>query len=271
MHTGQLIRHLRKSKSLSQEELGEIVGVQKSAIAKYENGRVKNLKRDTTTKNTIISYVKAVFKYANTFYNVPNISEVLKPFKKSIEELKPNDVWTIDEFNQFISSVKHPVYNAFFHTLYHTGMRRGEGIALLKDDFKEDRLFISKSMKHLKQGFKPPKTYNAIRDIKLDNVTIDKLKDLMKIPGNFLFGGDTSLPITSIDREFKQGIKLSGVKPIRLHDLRHSHATNLINNGANIVAVSKRLGHSDINITLSTYTHLLKKSEDELVKIINNM
>ena len=41
-------------------------------------------------------------------------------------------------------------------------------------------------MKHLKQGFKPPKTYNAIRDIKLDNVTIDKLKDLMKIPGNFL-------------------------------------------------------------------------------------
>ena len=93
----------------------------------------------------------------------------------------------------------------------------------------------------------------------------------MRYFGYFLFGGDTSLPITSIDREFKQGIKLSGVKPIRLHDLRHSHATNLINNGANIVAVSKRLGHSSPNITLAIYTHLLKKSEDELIEIMNNM
>ncbi|MBR5340655.1 MAG: tyrosine-type recombinase/integrase [Erysipelotrichaceae bacterium] len=52
-------------------------------------------------------------------------------------------------------------------------------------------------------------------------------------------------------------IKESGVKRIRIHDFRHSHATNLINDGVNIVAVSKRLGHSDITQTFNTYTHLL--------------
>ena len=55
------------------------------------------------------------------------------------------------------------------------------------------------------------------------------------------------------------------LKKIRIHDLRHSHATILINNGVNIVAVSKRLGHSDINMTLKVYTHLLEKNADELV------
>ena len=66
--------------------------------------------------------------------------------------------------------------------------------------------------------------------------------------------------------QFKKAIKASGVKNIRLHDLRHSHATILINNGVNIVAVSKRL---DIETTLKTYTHLLSDTNKELIDKIN--
>ena len=69
--------------------------------------------------------------------------------------------------------------------------------------------------------------------------------------------------------QFKKAIKASGVKNIRLHDLRHSHATILINNGINIVAVSKRLGHADIETTLKTYTHLLSDTNKELIDKIN--
>ena len=74
------------------------------------------------------------------------------------------------------------------------------------------------------------------------------------------------MPRTNIERVKAKAIKESGVKRINIHDLRHSHASNLIASGVNIVAVSKRLGHSDINMTLKTYTHLMNKSEDELLK-----
>ena len=60
------------------------------------------------------------------------------------------------------------------------------------------------------------------------------------------------------------------MKPICIHDLRHSHATWLINSGVNIVAVSKRLGHASINQTLKTYTHLLQKTNDEMMDTIES-
>lgn len=87
----------------------------------------------------------------------------------------------------------------------------------------------------------------------------------------FVFGTFRSLPITSVQRAFSAAIKKSGVKPITIHSLRHSHATVLINAGVNIVAVSKRLGHSSINITLKTYAHLLKETEEELVNTIDDL
>ena len=86
-----------------------------------------------------------------------------------------------------------------------------------------------------------------------------------------MFGGKTGLSVTTIDRYFKDAIKKSGVKPIRLHDLRHSHATILINNGVNIVAVSKRLGHASVEQTLKTYTHLLKDTNEGMMNKINKL
>ena len=70
---------------------------------------------------------------------------------------------------------------------------------------------------------------------------------------------------------FQHGLTRSGVKPIRIHDLRHSFATNAICSGASIVAVSKYLGHSSITITLDTYTHLLEKADDEMIGIMNKL
>ena len=87
---------------------------------------------------------------------------------------------------------------------------------------------------------------------------------------NLTFGRLKPLPQTSIDRVKDNAIKEAKVPRIRIHDFRHSHASNLIANGVNIVAVSKRLGHSDINMTLKIYTHLIQKSDDELVNFIND-
>lgn len=85
----------------------------------------------------------------------------------------------------------------------------------------------------------------------------------------FILGRNKPLPQTSIDRIKNQAIKISGVKKIKIHDFRHSHASYLIANGMNIVAVSKRLGHSDVNMTLKVYTHLFKKNDDEITEFLD--
>ena len=62
---------------------------------------------------------------------------------------------------------------------------------------------------------------------------------------------------------------LAGVKHIRVHDLRHSHASLLINKGQNILIVSKRLGHSDITQTLNTYSHLMPNTQKDIIAALN--
>lgn len=223
----------------------------------------------TRTKNITIQYVKSVFAFAHEIYEFENIGRILKPFKKTNEELMHEmSVWTPDEFNQFIKCVDNRLYQLYFETLYWTGMRRGEAIALQKSDFEDGWINIHQSIRNRTEGLKPTKT-KANRKIKLDNKLENELMELMDEKGSFLFGGEYSLAPTTIDLAFKKGIKESGVKQIRLHDLRHSHATWLINQGVNIVAVSKRLGHASIEQTLKTYTHLLKSSENELIAKIN--
>ncbi len=80
----------------------------------------------------------------------------------------------------------------------------------------------------------------------------------------FIFGSEKPLSRTSIERVKNKAIKMARIKKIRLHDFRHSHASNLIGEGMDIVAVSRRLGHSNIEMTLNTYTHLLKKNDEKI-------
>jgi len=235
------------------------------------NGRLGGVMAPRTS-NVIISLVKSVYKYANNVYDVEDISFVLHRFKIT---RTPNDmqVWCIDEFNQFISFENNPIYHAFFSCLFWTGCRRGEAIALQKSDFSlnDKTIDINKSMKHYCDGFQKTKTPQSVRVVALDDSLAAELADLSKLDGDYLFGYDTPLSITSIQREFTRVITLSGVKPIRLHDLRHSHATILINAGVNIVAVSRRLGHSSVNVTLETYTHLLQDTSKDLINKLNSL
>ena len=84
-----------------------------------------------------------------------------------------------------------------------------------------------------------------------------------------MFGGETPLSDQTIRRKMNNMSKIAGVKQIRVHDLRHSHASLLINNGHNIIIVAKRLGHSDIKQTLNTYSHLMPNIQSEIVESLN--
>ena len=85
----------------------------------------------------------------------------------------------------------------------------------------------------------------------------------------FIFGRHKPLPQTSIQRIKDAAIEKAQVRRIRLHDFRHSHASNLIGDGMDIVAVSRRLGHSDVNMIFKVYTHLLEKKNLEMENYLN--
>ena len=85
----------------------------------------------------------------------------------------------------------------------------------------------------------------------------------------FVFGGLVPIADQTLRRRFDCFANKAGVKKIRIHDLRHSHASLLINKGQNILIVSKRLGHSDITQTLNTYSHLMPNMQVEVIGALN--
>ena len=84
-------------------------------------------------------------------------------------------------------------------------------------------------------------------------------------------GGTRPLRDTSIQNANKKYAALAGLKTIRIHDFRHSHASLLANDGINIQEIARRLGHSKIEITWNTYSHLYPREEERAVNILNKI
>lgn len=249
---------------------------------------VQNLSYSTVHKNYILNCYKALFKHARIYFKVTNNpTYVMESFKKTFEEKmktknKELNIWNENDFVLFINHIDKEKYKYLFILLFYTGIRLGEALALTWNDYKDNCISITKSLtRKTNKGtyeIKDTKTVSSIRDIELGN-NLSSILDTFKkqersIRGFnknwFMFGRLAPLPYTSIEREKNNAIKKANVRKIRIHDFRHSHASNLIANGVNIVAVSKRLGHSDINMTLSIYTHLMKDTEEKIIAYIDN-
>lgn len=220
-------------------------------------------------KNKIIKLVKSVSKFGYNFYDFKDCSKQLTLLPLNSNDLKTYTIWSPEEFDHFITFIDDYVCKAFFTFLFHTGTRLGEAKALLVSDINNGSASISKSMKHFEGGVQPLKTTSSKRVIQLDRQTLDVLAPLLNSSSLYLFGDQEPVSLSKLQRTFKNALDASGNPKITIHDLRHSHASYLIGNGANIVAVSKRLGHTDVNMTLKVYTHILKDSEEKLLAILN--
>lgn len=229
--------------------------------------------------------VVGILNYAVKFgYTDKNIASMIGGFSKKRNERKNIDFWTIEEYHQFINCVDDKLYNLLFNTLYFTGLRIGECLALTWFDFKYNYLDINKTISKEKDKngnyiINSPKTPTSIRKIKLDNELIKLFNDLyneVSCLDNFenswyIFGGVKPLTQTTVSRKKDNYCKIAKVKKIRLHDFRHSHATLLVSNGVPITVIAQRLGHSDTNMTLNTYSHLVISDIDKAVDMINTI
>lgn len=221
-----------------------------------------------SSKNYAMGIIKSVFKYGSDFFDLPHPMRGLKRWKSGKTEM---NVWTVGEFNQFLQFTSGHYRNLFLF-IYLTGLRKSEAIGLQYTDFLPDgRVHVWRQL--TPQGYSDLKTDSSERKIKLTGFLQAYMEPILEQCGPdkpYVFGWDTSMCHTTVHDKFKEAIAASGVKEIRIHDLRHSFATNAISEGCNIVAVSKYLGHSDINITLRTYAHLLEKTDDEMAGIMDD-
>jgi Site-specific recombinase XerD len=232
--------------------------------------RISNSDRAHATKNKAIKLLKAIGKYAYIYHDYTDYTKTLDLLKKKSSDIKDMQIWSVEELSKILEKVDNYVYKTSIHFLYYTGLRFGEFKALQKEDIKGGRCFINKSMNHASSGFDELKTHQSKRNIALDKTTLKLIEPLFSIDGNFLFGGLDPVSSSTLRRVMVDASRKSGVKLIKIHELRHSHASFLLNNGANVLAVSKRLGHSSIQTTLNIYAHLLSETEDKLIDIIEN-
>lgn len=193
-----------------------------------------------------------------------------------LKENKRIEYWTLEEFKQFLSVIDNEFYHTLFMTLYYSGMRKGELLALTWNDidFENNTINIDKTLYYYEVT--EPKTTGSIRKITMPKHTIQKLKQLKESleyykPDYVVFGEFyDAISTTTLDRFFHKHIEKAGVKRIRIHDFRHSHASYLINKNAIPAVVANRLGHSNPSTTLDIYSHLYPSTEKEIVHLMED-
>ena len=191
------------------------------------------------------------------------------------KEREEMNFWTKEEYMKFAEAIMDkPMSYYAFEMLYWCGIREGEMLALTPADFNFEKrtVRINKTYQriHGKDLITSPKTKKSVRTVEmpefLSEEMQDYLKSLYKVQKN-----DRIFPITKsyLHHEMDRGAKEAGVKRIRIHDLRHSHISLLIDMGFSAVAIADRVGHESIDITYR-YAHLFPSRQVDMAKKLNN-
>lgn len=179
--------------------------------------------------------------------------------------------WTVEEFEKFLEAISNkPACVVMFSLLFWTGMRSGEMLALTPADFDFEANTVSITKNYARQNKQDlilePKTPKSRRTIVMPptlshmiQTYLGTLYDLS--PDDRIFPASTKHILQS---QMKRGCAASGVKRIRVHDLRHSHASLLIELGYSPLLIAERLGHENIETTLQTYSHLYPNKQTQL-------
>ena len=243
-------------------------------IRQWQNELIK-IGYSPTYLKTINNQLSAIFNYAVRYYDLKSnpCAKAGSMGKSKAEEM---DFWTGEEFRKFIDSVMNKRLSCMaFMILYWTGMRLGELLALNpKDvDLEKRTISITKSYQRLgkKDVITPPKTSKSKRVITIPEFLAADIKDYMDSLYD-LQEDDRLFPITKyyLEHEMQRGIKESGVKRIRVHDLRHSHASMLIELGFSPLEIANRLGHEKVETTLNTYAHLYPNKQTKLAERLDS-
>lgn len=255
---------------LGRKRLNEITSLD---ILDWENELImmrttNGLEYSQTYLHTICNQLSAMLNHAVRYYGLA-ANPMVKVGKMGNKQAEEMSFWTRNEYLRF-SRVMMDKPQSFiaFEILYWCGLRLGELLALTPSDFnfKTKRLSITKSYQRLKGEdlITAPKTPKSVRTIVMPEFLVGEVIDFMRcIPD--LRDDDRLIPVTKsfLHHEMDRGAKAAGVKRIRIHDLRHSHVSLLIELGYSALAIADRLGHESTEVTMR-YAHLFPNKQEDM-------
>ncbi|GLI57772.1 phage integrase [Propionigenium maris DSM 9537] len=223
----------------------------------------------------INAQLSSIFNFAVSFHDLKE-----NPCKKAgapkLDDQKKMNIWTLEEFNRFVNLLKNkPISFTGFNILFWTGIRVGELLALTRKDIdlKKKTINVSKTYAKIngKEIITTPKTKSSVRTVSIPDNLVEILRKYFKRFYS-LSQDDRAFDVTAyvFRNDIRRYAHKVNLNHIRTHDLRHSHASMLINNNVNPLAISKRLGHAKVDMTLNTYSHLYPSSEERLLEVLNN-
>ena len=279
-----------KLKDLTIEDIQEYVDGLYFGVYDNEGNQIAKPYAKATMRKFFL-VLNNMFKYA--VYPKKLLRENLMQYVKKRKVAKDNSLFgnsneakiqtiTHQEFLKiinYLSSVEDYCYLALpIQIAYHTGMRAGEVCGLTWDDidFETGMLIISKTLYYKTMNdykFVEPKTQASNRTIYIDADTIKELQEWKAVQakvlpncGFVLSYNSTPTSKTTLPRALEKLANLAGVHRIKIHALRHSHASLLISMGENPLLIKERLGHEKIQTTLGTYGHLYPNTNIEIAK-----
>lgn len=264
--------HMIRTKILPYFGKMKISDIKATTVRQWQNQLMGEGYAETYLK-AINNQLCAIFNYAVKYYGLKE-NPCHKAGSMGRKHAKEMQFWTKDEYTKFATAIEdNPQIHAAFQVLYWCGIREGELLALTKDDidFDENTIRINKSYQRIRGQdiVTEPKTPKSNRIIAIPDFLSTELQEYL----SHLYDEDRIFPLTKniLYREMLRGSSKGGVKKIRVHDLRHSHASLLIELGFSPLLIAERLGHENIETTLNTYSHLYPHKQGELAKTLDSL
>lgn len=255
--------------------------IKPSDVVKWQNEMMnsRNLKNGKPYSTSYLQgmhvQLSAIFNHATRFYGLKS-NPARVAGNMTGPKTKEMQFWTLDEYKRFSATLYGDTiaYHAF-EMLYWTGMRKGEMLALTAEDFdfEAQTVRVNKTYHRLrgKDIITPPKTEKSNRTITLP-ADVSKEMEIYISRIYALSPNDRIFPISpsTVTNLLKEGAEKAGLKRIRVHDLRHSHVSLLIDMDMNALAIAQRVGHETIEVTYR-YAHLFPNVQGEVAAKLNDL
>lgn len=254
-----------------EKSMNEITAVD---IIKWQNLLMKQ-EYSPTYLRMIQNQLTALFNHAERFYDLRD-NPCKKVDKMGRSNAKELNFWTKDEYEVFLETFAEgdEMYRLIFQMLFWLGCRIGEALALTSSDIDLEKATISVTKTYYRRNktdyITSPKTESSNRKITIPKFLKGEIKEYLDRQYE-LAQDERIFPITdrAVQKKMKQKTEEAKLKPIRVHDLRHSHIALLIEKGLQPLIITQRVGHDSVNTTMNIYGHLYPNKQKEVADLLN--